>query len=391
VTCAWGCGAKTDLGVPEREDAPSPSPISVEGCDEIRHDRAPPRDVPTVDVLFVIDNSNSMEDEQIALASAFPAMATALVTGDIDGDAVIDFPPIRDLHVGVVTTDLGLIVNDPDTGMPAPYECFGIPALGDDGLLEDGSRGPAECPSIEGYFASFDGDHSVEGFVDDFACRARVGVGGCGVFEQPLEAALKALTPASSPLRFAGDTVAHGDGLNDGFLRRGAVLAIFVLTDEDDGSLADGAWLDVATEEAAVLGDAWLHPLARYEEGLARLDSTGESGFVFGAIAGVPIDLVAASAADPVDYDVILSDPRMQRVYDAEEEGIGLVPSCVVEARGRAYPPRRIVSLARELGDQALVQSICQSDFRPALTVLAERLGEVVERVYCADGEAVGP
>jgi hypothetical protein len=61
-----------------------------------------------------------------------------------------------------------------------------------------------------------------------------------------------------------------------------------------------------------------------------------------------------------------------------------LIPSCTREAEGEsqpsvAYPPRRIVELAKLFGENGMVQSICQDDFMPAMKaiteVLATRLG----------------
>src|SRR5689334_22770944 len=60
-----------------------------------------------VDVLFVIDDSGSMSEEQAALAAQFPRMVRILATGDVDEDGTPDFQPVTDLHVGVVTTNLG--------------------------------------------------------------------------------------------------------------------------------------------------------------------------------------------------------------------------------------------------------------------------------------------
>jgi len=47
-----------------------------------------------------------------------------------------------------------------------------------------------------------------------------------------------------------------------------------------------------------------------------------------------------------------------------------------VPGRGIAFPPRRLVSLARGLGrERATVQSICQEDFTPAAAAFARLFG----------------
>jgi len=50
-----------------------------------------------VDILFVIDNSNSMSEEQQFLASPFSSMVSALTSGG-------KFP---DMRIGITSTDLG--------------------------------------------------------------------------------------------------------------------------------------------------------------------------------------------------------------------------------------------------------------------------------------------
>ena len=86
-------------------------------------------------------------------------------------------------------------------------------------------------------------DDSTTGPGDDvagaFSCIAGLGINGCG-FEQPLEAALKALSPAAPnastgaayrPPTFFRNTFGHGDGANDGFVREGTLLAVVVVSD----------------------------------------------------------------------------------------------------------------------------------------------------------------
>ena len=48
--------------------------------------------VDEVDLIFLVDNSGSMADEQVALQRELPRLVSALVSGDQDGDGVEDFP-----------------------------------------------------------------------------------------------------------------------------------------------------------------------------------------------------------------------------------------------------------------------------------------------------------
>ncbi|HEY6459892.1 MAG TPA: hypothetical protein VIY73_07060, partial [Polyangiaceae bacterium] len=85
--------------------------------------------VKRVDLLFMIDNSKSMGDKQAYLASAVPDLLTRLVTpncvSDADGTTVVgvssngacasghlEFPPVHDMHIAVVTSSLGSLGGD---------------------------------------------------------------------------------------------------------------------------------------------------------------------------------------------------------------------------------------------------------------------------------------
>src|SRR5688572_5332869 len=57
-----------------------------------------------VDLLFVVDDSGSMTEEQDNLARQLPELVRVLTTGKLDDDHT--FRPV-DLHVGVISTDMG--------------------------------------------------------------------------------------------------------------------------------------------------------------------------------------------------------------------------------------------------------------------------------------------
>ena len=91
--------------------------ISVENVDE-------------VDLLLMIDNSNSMAGEQTLLGMELPRMIRVLASGDQDEDGMQDFQPVRSLHVGIVTSDMGAGPAVP-AGETVPSCDNG---LGDDGM-----------------------------------------------------------------------------------------------------------------------------------------------------------------------------------------------------------------------------------------------------------------
>ncbi len=129
-----------------------------------------------VDILWIVDNSPSMAEEQARLADAF-------------GDFVVNLEETNiDFRIGVVTTDMDL--DNLDRGAMVGETAFLTP----------------------------DDD-----YVTEFRSRVRVGTGGSDK-EKGLSAALYAIT---EPMM---------SGPNGGFLRPDATLALNFVSDEDDCS-----------------------------------------------------------------------------------------------------------------------------------------------------------
>jgi len=61
------------------------------------------------------------------------------------------------------------------------------------------------------------------------------------------------------------------------------------------------------------------------------------------------------------------------------DQGGNLLPSCRSES-GLAYPPRRFVEVAKQFGENATVQSICNSDFGRAIDGIVNAIGRTVDR-----------
>ncbi len=158
-----------------------------------------PRQCNQMDIVFVVDDSGSMQEEQTNLATNFPMFATLL-----SGYRTPDGDPI-DFRLAVTTTgkDLSYTVS----GFPFPFN-----ESGDDGAFRN------NCSSSSRWLSPADPNMK-----DTLACRADVGTGGPS-FEMPLLMSKWALDKRLS------------DGTNAGFLRPDALLAIVMLTDEDDAS-----------------------------------------------------------------------------------------------------------------------------------------------------------
>jgi hypothetical protein len=379
-----------------------------------------------VDMLFMVDNSDSMGDKQAKLRDQFPHLITVMTTGVRDTDPTHNFPPAKDLHLGVVTSDMGL------PGVDGISNCSG---LGDDGVLQHKPSAAvqgcqASYPPFLSFNASLGGQPAQT--AKDFQCIAVVGTGGCG-FEHQLEAPLKALWPSVDPLAamnggknrivFLADpttgkgTLGHGDVENAGFLRNDPIMglsliAIILLTDEDDCSSADTRpfippqYLDpndpLVNEGMNVRcaypeGKKALYPVDRYVNGFKALRPGNENLVIYAAITGVPPDLVTPDVLAKVTTDAqrdafyknILADPRMQEVIqnqgtpDVSDDKLqhSCIASGTAEFNGKADPPIRVVEVAQGFGENGIVQSICQDDYGPSLdaiiAIIAKQLGAV--------------
>lgn len=351
----------------------------------------PPPRTRTVDLLFVIDNSISMVEEQSSLTSELPRMVNILSTGDFDqdgdfaGDGEVDdedFEPVHELSIGVVTTDMG----SGDHLIPTCDE----PTFGDDGRLRSRGSGVSGCLTAYPSFLTYRTGGDPARFAFDVECVAAVGTGGCGI-EQPLEAALKALSPARprpwtapfyvAPTFFEG-TSGHGDGVSAGFIHPGGVLGVFILSDDDDCSARDPDLFDPASpdfEPGMNLrcfrhGADSLYPIERYVDGLLQLRRE-PARLVFAPIVGIPTDLVPA-AGSPPEWDRIAADDRMIPRIDPRDPS-ELAPSCNVPGLGLAYPPTRTLAVARGLearGARIVISSICQAGFTNTLGPIIEAL-----------------
>lgn len=384
----------------------------------------PVTNIEKVDLLFSVDNSGSMAEEQSALKQQFPRMITILTTGMRTPDDPTPFPAAKDLHLGVVSSDMGALGQTDVEGCSETG--------GDDGKLQNTPRGTIGCQAVYPPFLSYiAGPNTPEQIATDFGCIAELGTAGCG-YEQQLESAFKALWPSSytdqlgnvvpeNPFQFLGLTpqqmVGRGDRAapdgSQGFVRSVSatglsLVAIVVVTDEEDCSSLNTSHFANPTgpndplysqgpQVRCFLNKQNLYSVSRYIDGFKQLRPGYEQLVVFAGIVGVPADLVDASARAKVDltdeemrdayYESILADPRMQeRVINTRTpQNAMLAPSCTHRDRtgqySSAFPPRRIVEVARGFGENGVIQSICQDDFGPAMDaiieVIARQLGAV--------------
>ncbi|MCB9599842.1 MAG: hypothetical protein H6720_05740 [Sandaracinus sp.] len=371
------------VGCSDRELRPL-NPCTVQGVAEsVKVDN-----IEEVDLLFMIDNSNSMAQEQNALSRELPNLVRVLASGDIEGDGTQEFPPVRSLQVGVVTSDMG-------TGGFIVPTCSNS-RFGDDGVLRDrGNTARPGCMAMYSpRFFSFEpaGGGDPTAFANEVTCVAAMGTNGCG-FEQQLEAVLKAVTPSTSGIRFVEGSVGHADGQNAGFIRPNSLLTVIVVTDEEDCSAVQPEVFDPASTTFG--GDlnlrCWtygdpamgiIHPVQRFVDGLLATRADPDL-LVVAAITGVP-EAVNPTPGAPIDYAAILAHPDMVEMVDPTMPS-RLRPSCdrTDEAgeRSIAFPPRRIVSMLQGLeagGANAILQTICQDSFTGALEAVVRKIADVL-------------
>ncbi len=383
--------------------------------------------IENVDVLFEVDNSNSMAENQANLARNFNTLIDQLVNPPVNPMTMRpDHPPVKSLHVGIISSDLGT----PGSVVPS---CANSDT-GDDGLLNPIKSGlairthqpwttappgrrPMRCTNDPNQYPSFLTFTSVATggtpatnateFRDDFVCNAYLSTGGCGL-EQQLESAYRALV-VRNPRAVPGNTDA-----NAGFVRDNAVLAIVMVTDEEDGSVRDCRFAEAGVPCTDAVGvfdvlspdwsssdlnlrfymytpgsrqdptwpiDRYIDP-ARPNRGFTSLKPGRPDLVVFSAIAGVPLNLpmraLPSGTSMEVDYDALLGrmpdgsdgytgasaegpismrqrnmDPMCStRVVPAcRREGSAPATTCDSAAQYTAAPSRRIVEVVRRFAN----------------------------------------
>lgn len=236
-----------------------------------------------IDLLFVIDNSVSMGDKQKILAVAVPKMVQRLITPncvdssknyvgpstlqglDAQGNALpptcaegqLEFVPVNDIHLGIISSSLG---GHGSTRCPRAYTdpAGAIWYQDDQGHMIPSVRPALADKGVDnlGYLAWNGGDaQAAQGLNDAFTMQVQaVGELGCG-YEATLESWYRFLVDPFPPQEIvvtgeksgattdpSGLPLIDNDLLaqRDGFLRPEGLVAIVVLTDENDCSIMDG-------------------------------------------------------------------------------------------------------------------------------------------------------
>jgi hypothetical protein len=351
-------------------------------ADAVSNDRSPSEatDLPLtdkrkVDILFVVDNSPSMRPLQEKLSLAFPAFV----------DILQALPHgLPDVHVGVVSSDLG-------AGPTAPVQQCRVG--GDQGQLQNQPR-RQPCPMVLNA-----GDHflaaaaNVQNFTGDlasaFSCIALLGDQGCG-FEHQFASMLRALEAATLP------------ATNRQFLRDDALLAIVMLTNEDDCSAPpDSGLFDPSSQ---LVSDP-LGPLASYrcnefghlcggqppprsvpagqsEVDLGQSCTSAEDGRLLRvadviartkALKKDPSQIVVAAIAGPVTPYIVKVTPGTTANGVTESQPV-IAHSCVAADSSYADPAVRIRQWTGAFGAKGLFLPICADSLAQPLQQIADAI-----------------
>jgi hypothetical protein len=211
-----------------------------------------------VDLLFVIDDSGSMEEEQKNLLSNFPTFI-----GLIDNYAT-SAGSLLDWRVGVTTTGRDLTYS---IQLPPPFNQTTPP------MTEHGNNGKLLHPKDCGVQNAWIERHDTFDKGKAFDCIADVGTSGPGI-EMPLETMTMAFRERVQ------------DGTNAGFLRDDALLAVVILTDENDCSRSDNNFTIQATSDVCDEKDPHINKVDSYVSFLDTLK--GDRGRWASAVVAAP-------------------------------------------------------------------------------------------------------
>jgi hypothetical protein len=346
-----------------------------------------------IDILFVIDDSESMEDEQNSLAANFPLFIDKLE--NIQGG-------LPNVHIGVISTNVGA---HPDIDKCAPEDSK-------NGVLQSAfTTNPAFPQCADGGGLSLDGTFIRDVLNEDtkerernytgdlagvFSCMAVLGIEGCG-FEMQLEAMYKALSPDA----------------NAGFLREDAFLAIIFITDEDDCSAPDARMFDptVTSKESAlgpidsfrcfefgvqcnpdnprILGDKvdcapredspYMYSVQRYVDFVKSLK---------------PNDPTKVIVAGIIGYDEENPDEPLEVITEIKQVGevFSLVPACQIMGTdpegnpivtSKATPGVRLRAFLEQFPERNTITTICNDDLSGALDIISEELRALLDNPNC--------
>jgi hypothetical protein len=390
-----------------------------------------------VDILFIIDNSGSMGEEQGNLAQNFAPFINTLEQDEVQAN----------YRLGITTTDNGnpwcgatttpeagaLVLSScqgrlthftfTGTNPPTVVEdiaCTDVCPYGSaelDDLMKETATDLDPNPKRRPWLQNLEGQTNLpDGVtaVEAFQCFGPQGIDGCG-FESHMESMYKSLQRTKDSTEGSY-----------GFLRENAILAIVVVTDEVDCSyrnefkeifetsgnrvfwtdpdapyptsavcwnagvdcVGSGTYDSCSPQDKDVNGNdttdsskAVLHPLQRYVDLVQGFENekkmlNPDQEVIVAVIGGVPDGYWQDQG------DIVYADSADQQFMD--DFGIGpgcssvyVHPHTMENINQTAVPPVRMREWAESFGDRNLY-SICTDDYTPALTEIANRIASQI-------------
>ncbi|MBV1856794.1 MAG: VWA domain-containing protein, partial [Nannocystaceae bacterium] len=401
-----------------------------------------------VDILFVVDNSGSMGEEQANLSENFGRFVSVLEADDVKAN----------YRLGITTTDdsnywcKGAGVSDAESGQFVLSSCRS--RLGDFYFSGDDTDAEAACtdfcvhesiniqptitdedpnPSVRPWLENIEGATNLPDGVtttEALQCFGPQGINGCG-FESHLESMWKALRLARM-----------SDQNQSGFLRDNAILSIVFVTDEADCSFnrelqntvfgEEGVgnqafwslpdvqqsptsavcWnagvscdfgldsnqcvsinLDVDGNETSDDDLASLYPLSKYTTFVQEIEADKKvrnpgQEVIVSAIAGVPENY-------PMIQQLSYAEGADATNPDSFQARFGIGQGCSSQV-AEAVPPVRLREFAETFligDDDNNLFSVCSTDYGPALGAIAESIRDQLKPACMpacvADTEAV--
>jgi hypothetical protein len=377
IPALWACTARK-----LEEPAPAPNKSFVGTFQQTLN-----RDI---DIVFMVDNSNSMAPLQQKLRTNFPAFMN-----------VLKALPLPNVHISVISSDLGA-----GSSVDAPG-CNNNG--GDQGKFQFAPKDPVVCAAAklnagQNYISNINGNANYTGDIADaFSCIAALGQSGCGLEHQ-----------FGSVLRALGADGTGAPPENAGFLRKDAYLAVILITNEDDCSAPRGS--NIFSGTSKYVSDPY-GPLTSYRCNLVGHTCDGapppkgpggpfmncvsnEDGTllrvadVVAGLKGLKADpskvLVAAITGPPKPYVVANTGTPNN------DDPAGMWPevghSCTQQEPGGMVtygdPSVRIWQWIQAFAGNGVFESICNASFTPALQRIAEEIGKKIG-AQCVQGEVL--
>ncbi len=246
--------------------------VPCRGSAQYTHRVEYPIPVP-IDILFVIDNSDSMQDEIVALRSNVDLMVRELVSADVD------------TRVGVITADVNCNLPTKTCSGGVPNSCCSAnPDVCEDKDTDgDGKVDASNCDggrlrassSGRRVFSKPTRENQAQWAAEFDDLLGNLGNSGAG-FGAGLEAMRRAVGCSLGADCDASDRAVAE--LNAGFVRPDAILAVVFVSDEDDCSVMDRTIYDLPQPAAdpAEQGRHFCSPRECYANRAPDLDQDGD-------------------------------------------------------------------------------------------------------------------